>query len=77
MTVTRTIRKTPYMKLIEARRGEPIEHLLRRLYVDEDKTLEQVSAELGVPLTTVARWIRQFGIPRRKLGWIPPGASDD
>lgn len=76
MTVTRTIRKTPYMKLVEARSGEPIEHLLRRLYVDEDKTLEQVSAELDVPLTTVARWIRQFGIPRRKLGWIPPASGD-
>lgn len=77
MTDTRAIRKTPYMKLVEARSGEPIEVLLRRLYVDEDKTLEQVSAEIGVPLTTVGRWIRKFGIPRRRLGWIPPGASDD
>ena len=77
MTGTRMSRKTYYMKLVEARTGEPIEQLLRRLYVDEDKTLEQVSAELGVPLSTVARWIRRFGIPRRRLGWIPPGASGD
>ena len=64
------------MKLVEARSGEPIEVLLRRLYVDEDKTLEQISKELGVPLTTVGRWVRKFGIPRRKLGWIPPASGD-
>ena len=76
-TTTNGVRKTTHMLLIEMERGEPIEQLLRRLYIDEDKTVIEIGQELGIAFTTVARWLRQFGIPRRKLGWILPAGSGD
>lgn len=69
---TNGVKKTPHMLLIEMERGEPIEQLLRRLYIDEDKTVIEIAQELGIAFTTVARWLRQFGIPRRQLAWVHP-----
>jgi len=71
-TTTNGVKKTTHMLLIEMERGEPIEQLLRRLYIDEDKTVIEIGQELGIAFTTVARWLRQFGIPRRQLAWVHP-----
>ena len=45
--------------------------VLRRLYVDERLTTDEVAARLGCGATTVARRLREFGIQARPRGPFP------
>lgn len=52
-------------QLVEARHGEPVDAVLRRLYVDESLSQEQVARRLGVGRQAVIRWMAEYGIPTR------------
>ena len=57
--------KSRQEQLVERRHGAPVEALLRRLYVNEGLTQEQVAIALGVGRDTVYAWMRKYGIPTR------------
>lgn len=52
-------------QIVEQQHGASVESLLRRLYVTEGQTQEQVAVTLGVERTTVVRWMAAYGIPTR------------
>jgi hypothetical protein len=65
------VRKTALMRQIEVRFGEPIDALLRRLYVGENRTMREVAALLGIKSdSTVWLWLLKFDIPTRR--WLLP-----
>lgn len=58
------MKKTALMLEVEARFGEPIEDLLHRLYIEEDRSSIGVQKFLGLNNNvTVRRWIRSADIP--------------
>lgn len=57
--------KTREQQFVEARHGAPVEALLRRLYVTEGLTQQQVADTLGVSVRSVIRWMADLGIPTR------------
>lgn len=59
--------KTKFMHQLDERFGEPIEGLLKRLYVEQKKSGIQISKELGLKESTVYKLLRWFDIPRRSL----------
>lgn len=59
--------KTPLMMEVESRFGLPIEELLRRKYVDESLSFEQISNQLGIGLLTCKQWVVKAGVWSRKL----------
>mgnify|MGYP001767046367 CR=1 FL=1 len=68
------VRKTRLMRDIEHRLGEPIEALLKRLYVDDNLTMREVARSIGVRSdSTIWLWLLKFGIPARQ--WMLPEAS--
>lgn len=52
---------------VEKQRGESIETLLARLYYQDGKTLQQISDELSVPLSTIGAWMVRLGLNARSL----------
>lgn len=56
------------MQILEHRLGEPLEDVLRRLYLNDKKTVKQVAAELGVSTASVSTWMARFGIEARYVG---------
>jgi len=50
---------------LEASHGAPVDALLRRLYVTEGLTQEQVARTLGVSRSAVLYWMAKYGIPTR------------
>lgn len=50
---------------LEAAHGAPVEVLLRRLYVTEGLTQEQVAKTLGVSRSAVLEWMAKYGVPTR------------
>lgn len=60
--------KTRGMQLMERQLGEPIEVYLRRRYIEEGSTTEEVGTELGLNAATVSRWLAQLGIQARLPG---------
>jgi DNA-binding GntR family transcriptional regulator len=50
---------------VEARFGEPVETVLRRLYFDERLSQEQVAERLGVGRQTVIRWFAKYDLVGR------------
>lgn len=70
-TPTEFLPKSRAEQLVEARRGASVETLLRRLYVDEGRTQEQVAEELGVGRDTVYAWMRKYRIPTRDRRAVP------
>ena len=60
-------RKTKKMREIETKTKERIEETLRRMFVDENKSYEEIAKELSVSYVTVVRWLQLAGIHSRKL----------
>lgn len=59
------IYKSRTQQSVEARHGASVEVLLRRLYVEQGLTQDQVAATLGVERKAVVRWMAAFAIPAR------------
>lgn len=59
--------KTNTMKRLEVQYGTSIEELLRRLYIDEEKTIDEISKELILAPATVFDWLKLAGIRTRKM----------
>ena len=69
--MTETIRptyKTRAMQAVEAEHGEPIDTLLRRLYLTDCRTQPEIAELLGLDQGTVSRWMRECGIAVPVLG---------
>ena len=54
-------------QLVAHRHGASVEDLLRRLYVDDGLTQEQIAVVLGVSVRSVTRWMVKYAIPTRDL----------
>lgn len=52
-------------QMVELRHGAPVEVLIRRLYVNEGLSQEEVAEALGVGRKAVIRWMATYGIPTR------------
>ena len=57
----------PHIIRLEQTLGEPLEHALRRMYVDEHQPTHTIAQALGVSYLTVVRWLGKAGIYSRKL----------
>lgn len=60
-------KKTKRMLQYEAERGMPIEEILRRMYVDDNLSMMQISKQLNLSYPEVNKWIKQAGIYSHKL----------
>lgn len=60
--------RTREMQRIEARYGEPMGDILRRLYVEDGLTVEKVADQLGYSKGAISRWLERFGIETRSHG---------
>lgn len=47
---------------------DPVRAEVRRLYVESHETLEEIAARFALHLTTIVRWAREGGWPRRGRG---------
>ncbi len=50
---------------LEAAHGAPVEVLLRRLYVTQGLSQEEVAKTLGVSRSTVLGWMAKYAVPTR------------
>jgi len=57
---------TNVQKLIERIYGQSIQELLRKMYVEDGMTLEQIGDELGVALSTIYRWVVEFNLHQKR-----------
>ncbi len=57
--------KSRAQQTVEAKFSESVETLLRRLYVEQELTQEQVARALGVGRQTVIDWMADHDIPTR------------
>ena len=55
------------MQQIEKKLGKPIENLLEKLYIEEEKSGKEIAKELGLKEPTVYKYLQWFKIPRRSL----------
>lgn len=60
-------RKTELMRAIEYKTDISIAELLRSLYVDQQKHMEEIAVCLGVAESTVRMWLIRFAIPLRTV----------
>lgn len=67
MNVKRILTKNDLMKRIENQHKEEIEEILRRLFVDENKSMHVIAKELGISYVTVTRWLALSGVRSRKI----------
>jgi transposase len=70
MKKTKRIEKTNTMRLIERVFDKDIEELLKELYTDQHKSIEEVAKILGVSTCITQKWLVKFEIPRRKITFI-------
>lgn len=56
------MRKTPSMKLVEARTGRELGDVLRDLLVAKRHSRQEIAEALEVSHTTVANWLEAYGI---------------
>ena len=66
--VSRTLIRTREMQVLEAAHGQPIDAILRDLYVRQGLTVDAVGDALGVTKGTISRWLERCGIPARRQG---------
>ena len=57
--------KTISMKYIELTKGEELETLLHRLYIEEEKNIRDIAKELNVHYNTINKWLKLVGIQMR------------
>lgn len=57
--------RSRHEELVELKHGAPVPALLRRLYITEGLTQEQVAQTLGVSRQAVVRWMAAYNIPTR------------
>lgn len=67
MSVKKINNKSKPMLEIETKLGEEIEEILRRLFVDENKSQIEIANELNLSYVTVVKWLRLAGVRSRKL----------
>lgn len=58
------------MQRIESERKQPMDEILRELYLDQKLTVEQVGANLGITKGAASRWLERFGIETRRQGLV-------
>jgi len=63
----RIIKKTKKMKEIEKVKGECIEEILRSMFVDQNKSIIDITNELDLSYATTISWLKQAGIYSRRL----------
>lgn len=61
------VNKSKKMLEIEHNKGVMIEEELRRMYVDESKSIEEIQTLLSISYVTVLKWLGQAGIYSKKL----------
>jgi transposase len=59
--------KTTLMKTIQQNKGVEIEELLRRLFVDENKQIQEIARELNISYPIVINWLSLSGVRHRKI----------
>ena len=57
--------KTLAMKYLELQRGECIEDILHKMYVEERLSIRDIANELDVHYHTVNSWLKQINIDMR------------
>ena len=57
--------KTLAMKYLELQRGECIEDILHKMYVEERLSIRDIANELDVHYQTVNSWLKQINIDMR------------
>ena len=60
-------RKSKKMIDIEKDKGECIEEILRSMFVDENKSIIDITNELDLSYATTISWLKQAGIYSRRL----------
>lgn len=55
------------MQTIESNQGVEIEELLRRLFVDENLSIEEIGKRLQLSYPHVIRWLRLAGVRSRRI----------
>lgn len=56
------------MQRLESIHGEAMGDLLRRLYITEGLTVDEVGQQLGITKGAASRWLERFGIETRRPG---------
>ncbi len=59
--------KSKHILLIEEEHHLQIEELLRRLYVDEGLSIQELATRINVTYLTAHRWLKKAGIYSHKL----------
>ena len=61
------LKKTRLMKTIEQKHGIPINELIRKLYVDDNLSINQILQTLKISYATLFKWLKQAGVYSRRL----------
>jgi transposase-like protein len=61
------------MRQVEERIGQPLKLYLHTAYIVRERSMVQIADEIGVDKGTVSRWMRQFGITPRYVGYAGKG----
>lgn len=59
-------RRTSRMLEVEEKVGVKIDKLLKRLYLIDDMTLNEISDLIDISAPTLCRWLKYFDIPSRQ-----------
>lgn len=59
--------KSELMLQVEKKIGGNVEEALRKMYVDDNMSVRDISAELGVSYVTTHRWLKKAGVRSRRV----------